>query len=231
MPDLVAGLGPYLPLLLEGARTTLLLFVLTLPIGFLIALPFAFARNARNRALRGLGHGFVLFFRGAPLLVVLFLVYYGLPQVPGIRQSVLWFLLRDPFTVAVIALSLNSAGFQTHIIAGALRNVPANEVEAARAAGFSRPQVFRFIVAPHAVRLGIRSFGNEAVFVLKGTAVVSFITVRDLMGAANQVYFRTFELVPPLVFAALVYLAAVFAVSRFVRLVEWHATPQLRRAR
>jgi len=231
MIEAFASLGPYVPLLMEGATTTLLLFVLTLPIGLLIALPFAFARNASQPVLRGVGHGFVLLFRGAPLLVILFLVYYGLPQVPGIRQSAIWFLLRDPFPVALVALSLNSAGFQTHIIAGALRNVPANEIEAARAAGFSRMQLLRFIIVPHAIRLGIRSFGNEAVFVLKGTAVVSFITVRDLMSAANQVYFRTFEPVPPLVVAALVYLVIVLAVSRIVRRVELRLTPQLRMTR
>lgn len=222
------ALARYLPLLLEGARTTLLLFILTLFFGFVIAMPVALARNAAGRALSLPAHAFILFFRGAPLLSVLFLAYYGLPQIPGVKDSALWFLIRDPLPVAVFALSLNSAGFQAEIIAGALRNVPRGEVEAARSAGFGRLGIFRHIVAPHAVRIGIRSFGNELVFVLKGTAVASFITLRDMMGAANQIYLRTFDPVTPLLLAGLFYFAFVFVIMRLVARVEILVTPRLR---
>ena len=218
----------YLPLLAEGARTTMILFVLTLVCGFLAALPVAFARNAASRVLSLPAHAFILFFRGAPLLSVLFLAYYGLPQIPGMRESAIWFLIRDPLPVAVFALSLNSAGFQAEIVAGALRAVPNGEVEAARSAGFSRYGIFRHVVAPHALRIGIRSFGNEVVFVLKGTAVASFITLRDMMGAANQIYLRTFDPVTPLLLAGLFYSAFVIAIMRLVARVEVAVTPQLR---
>ena len=218
----------YIPLLIEGAITTLTLFVLTLLLGFLFALPVALARNSQNPAAFIFGHGFIFFFRGAPLLAILFLVYYGLPQVPGIKESALWVLIRDPFPVAVIALALNSAGFQAEIIAGALRNVPRGEVEAARAAGFSRPLVFWFVYAPHAVRIGLRSYGNEAVLVIKGTAVVSFITIHDLMSAAHQVYFNTFDPITPLVTAAAFYLAIVYILMMFIRWAELRLDPRLR---
>lgn len=218
----------YIPLLVEGTKTTLVLLVLTLVIGFSIALPVALARNSAQRGPSLFGHGYILFFRGAPLLAILFLIYYGLPQVPGIRESPLWILIRDPFPVAVIALSLNSAGFQAEIIAGALRNVPRTEVEAAQSAGFSPVAVFRYVVAPHATRIGIRSFGNEVVFIVKGTAVVSFVTVRDLMSAVSEVYFRTFDPITPLLAAALIYLAIVFALGRAIRAVEIRLTPALR---
>jgi His/Glu/Gln/Arg/opine family amino acid ABC transporter permease subunit len=218
----------YIPLLLQGTRTTLLLFALTLIIGFMLALPVALARNSARPLFYVFGYGFILFFRGAPLLAILFLVYYGLPQVPGIKESAIWFLIRDPFPVAVIALALNSAGFQAEIIAGAMRNVPRPEIEAALSAGFSRLQVFLYVVAPHATRIAIRSYGNEATFIVKGTAVVSFITVIDLLSAANQVYFKTFDPITPLLAAALIYLLIIFVLMRIVRWTEIRLTPELR---
>lgn len=218
----------YIPLLIDGAFMTLILFVLTLIIGFIIALPVALARNSCRPAAYMFGHGFIFFFRGAPLLAILFLVYYGLPQVPGVKDSILWVLIREPFPVAVMALALNSAGFQAEIIAGALRNVPKGEIEAARATGFSSWFVFWFVYAPHAVRIGIRSFGNEAVLIVKGTAIVSFITIRDLISAAHQVYFNTFDPITPLLTAAALYLAIVYALTAVIRRVECRLDPRLR---
>jgi His/Glu/Gln/Arg/opine family amino acid ABC transporter permease subunit len=215
----------YLPVLLAGAVTTVELTLFTLIGGFVIALPVALARNAQGSAPRWFAHGFVFFFRGAPLLVILYLVYYGLPQVPGIKESPIWLLIARPMPIAILALSLNSAGFLTEIIAGALRNVPAGEVEAASAFGLSRLQTFTRIIAPHAARLALRSYGNEAVFVLKGTAVVNFITITDLVGAANQVYFNTFDPFTPLIVAGVFYLIIVFAMLRLVKWAERRLNP------
>lgn len=224
-------LSAYIPLMIQGTLTTLQLIALTLVIGFAIALPVAIARNARSRAPKLFGYSFIFFFRGAPLLAILFLIYYGLPQVPGVKESPLWFLIAEPFPVAVIALALNSAGFQAEIIAGALRNVPKGEIEAARSAGFSRLAVFWHVTTAHAVRIGIRGFGNEVVFVVKGTAIVSFITVHDLMSAAHQIYFNTFDPITPLLAAALIYLAIVVVLMRTIRWLEVHLTPELKAAR
>lgn len=224
-------LRSYLPLLWEGTRVTLALLLWTMFLAPPIALPVALARNRRRALPRLFGRGFILFFRGAPLLVVLYLLYYGLPQIPALRQSALWPLLRDPFPIAVAALALNSAGFQAEIFAGALRNVPVGEVEAATAAGFSRLQVFLLVEAPHAARIGLRSYGNELVFVLKGTAIVSFITIRDLMNAATTIYSRTFDPLTPLLCAGLVYLAVVFVIAQAVTWLEILLTPRLRAAR
>jgi His/Glu/Gln/Arg/opine family amino acid ABC transporter permease subunit len=215
----------YMPVLLAGAAITLELTLFTLIGGFVVALPVALARNAKAAAPRGFAHGFVFFFRGAPLLVILYLVYYGLPQVPGIKETPVWFLIARPMPIAILALSLNSAGFLTEIIAGALRNVPAGEVEAARAFGLSRLQTFARIIAPHAARLALRSYGNEAVFVLKGTAVVNFITITDLVGAANQVYFNTFDPFTPLLVAGGFYLIIVFVMLRVVKWAERRLNP------
>ena len=218
----------YIPLLINGAYMTLVLFILTLVIGFIIALPVALARNSIRSVAAIFGHGFIFFFRGAPLLAILFLVYYGLPQVPGIKESILWVLIRDPFPVAVMALACNSAGFQAEIIDGALRNVPKGEIEAAQAAGFSPWFVFWYIYASHAVRIGIRSFGNEAVLIVKGTAIVSFITIRDLMSAAHQVYFNTFDPITPLLTAAVFYLAIVYTLTVVMRRIEIRLDPRMR---
>lgn len=214
-----------LPLLWAGALRTLELTIYTLVGGFLIALPVAFARNAPVAAQRAFAHAFIFVFRGAPLLVIIYLVYYGLPQIPGIQQTPIWLLIERPMPVAVLALSLNSAGFLAEIIAGALRNVPAGEVEAARAFGLNRLQVFWRIVTPNAARLGIRAYGNEVVFVLKGTAVVNFITITDLVGAAHQIYFNTFDAITPLLVAGAIYLVIVFAILLIVGRIERWLTP------
>lgn len=215
--SMLSDFGAYWSVLRSGMVTTILLFLATLPLSFLLALPVTSARNADHRVPRLLAHGFILFFRGAPLLPVLFILYYGLPKIPGLKTSVLWPLLRDPFPIAVLALTFNSAAFQSEILAGAIRMVPRGELEAASVAGFSRAGLLRFIIVPHVVRIASRAFGNEIVFVLKATAVASFITLQDVMGAANAVYLRSFDPLTPLVIAGLFYLAIVAFVQEIAR--------------
>lgn len=210
----------YLPLLIEGAWATLWLTVATVIIGFFIAFPVALARNAAHAVPRGLAACFVFFFRGTPLLALLFLIYYGAPEIPLIRETWAWALFRDPIPCAIAALSLNSAGYLTEVIAGALRAVPNGQVEAGHSLGLTRRQVFRFIKVPNAVRAGIRNYGNELVFILKGTSVASLVTVMDVMSAANQIYFNTFDLWTPMLTAAFVYLSMIGIIMLIVRAVE-----------
>jgi His/Glu/Gln/Arg/opine family amino acid ABC transporter permease subunit len=219
-----------LPDLLDGTLVTLQLVAFVLLIGFVIALPVALARNAKLRPLRAFGVGFIFVFRGAPVLVVLYLVYYGLPQFAWIRNSAAWTLLKEPYVCAVVALSLNSAGYAAEILAGAFRAVPRGEVEAAMAVGMSRFHVFRSVTAPQAARLALRGYGNEIVFVIKGTAVVSMVTIIDLMGAANAVYFSTYDPFTPLLAAGVIYLAIVAALTRAVGWLERAMWPELRAA-
>lgn len=131
---------------------------------------------------------------------------------------------------AVVALSLNSAGYAAEILAGAFRAVPRGEVEAAMAIGLSRFHVFRSVIAPQAARLALRGYGNEIVFVIKGTAVVSMVTIIDLMGAANAVYFNTYDPFTPLLAAGVIYLAIVAALTRAVGWLERAMWPELRAA-
>lgn len=217
----------YLPVLMKGAVTTVELTVLIIIFGFAIAVPVALARNSGSRAARTFAHAFIFFFRGAPILAVLFLLYYGLPQIPGIRESVLWYLIERPMPIAVLALSLNSAGFLAEIFAIALRNISVGDIEAARAFGFSTVQTFFRFTIPGAARLCIRPYGNELVFVLKGTAAVNFITITDLIGAANQVYFNTFDPFTPLLIAGAIYLLFALLIVTGIRLVEQRLSPWL----
>jgi len=220
-----------LPELLSGALETLRLVAFVLVFGFLIALPVALARNATVQPLRAFGIGFIFVFRGAPVLVLLYLIYYGLPQFDLIRHSTAWVLLREPYFCAVLALSLNSAGYAAEILAGAFTAVPRGEVEAAMAVGMSRFHVFRSVIAPHAARLALRGYSNEIVFVIKGTAVASMVTIIDLMGAANAIYFRTYDPFTPLLAAGVVYLTIVAALTRAVACLERALRPELRAAR
>jgi His/Glu/Gln/Arg/opine family amino acid ABC transporter permease subunit len=219
----------YLPILIKGAVTTIELTLLVVLFGFMIALPVAIARNSASSLARGFAQTFTFFFRGAPILAVLFLLYYGLPQIPGIKESVFWHVIERPMPIAVLALSLNSAGFLAEIFAVALRNVPVGEIEAARAFGFSRPMTFFRFTLPAAARLSLRSYGNELVFVLKGTAAVNFITITDLIGAANQVYFNTFDPFTPLLIAGAIYLFFALLIVTGIRLLERRLSPWLYR--
>ena len=213
-------LATHWPLLAEGAVTTLWLTCATIVLGFVIALPVALARDAGHPAPRLFAAGFVFAFRGAPLLALLFMIYFGAPEIPLIRQTWAWALFRDPIPCAIAALSLNSAGYLAEVIAGALRAVPKGQVEAGKALGLTPRQVFRFIKVPNALRAGIRNYGNELVFILKGTSVASLVTVMDVMAAANQIYFNTFDLWTPMLAAACVYLAIIGVIGLVVRRVE-----------
>ncbi len=217
-----------LPALLEGLAVTLELTVLTLLIGMALALPVALMRNHRSPALRWLAVGFVFLFRGPPVLALLFMLYYGVPQIAWIRESWFWVLVADGFTCAVVAFSLNSAAYVAEILANALRAVPVGEREAGLAAGFPPWLLYRRIILPHVARLALHNYGNEIVFVIKGTAVASLVTVVDLMGVAQQIYSRTYDPFTPLLAAGVLYFLLVLLVSWGVKRLEHRLSPELR---
>jgi His/Glu/Gln/Arg/opine family amino acid ABC transporter permease subunit len=210
----------YIPLLLTGAVNTLWLTLGTLLLGFVIAFPVALCRNSPSLWAQRFATGFVFVFRGTPLLALLFMVYYGGPEIKLIRETFLWVVFRDAVPCAILALSLNSAGFLVGVIAGALASVPKGQIEAGRSLGFSPWQVFSFVRMPNAIRTGIRSYGNEVIFVLKGTAVASMVTIADIMSAANQIYFNTFDPITPMLAAAALYLAIVLVLTLLMRRLE-----------
>src|SRR5690606_37779918 len=151
----------WLPRLTEGALLTLELVAIAVIAGLLLAIPLGIARASRHWYVRALPFGYIFFFRGTPLLLQLFLVYYGMAQFDVIRQGPLWPYLRDPYWCAIITMTLHTAAYIAEIIRGAIQNVPAGEVEAARALGMSRRQTLWHIILPRATRIGLPAYSNE----------------------------------------------------------------------
>lgn len=191
-----ATIAEALPQYAAGAWLTLQLLVAALLLGGLAAVPLAVARGARSRWVRGPVWGFTYAVRGTPLLVQLFLLYYGLAQFEAVRESIFWPWLRSASFCAVLAFAINTCAYTTEIFHGALRAVPAGEIEAGRALGMSRWVLLRRIVLPSALRRALPAYGNEVVLMLHGTALASVVTLAELTGAArefNNVHYLPFE--------------------------------------
>ena len=216
-----------LPELLQGTLVTLAVVALPLVFGMLISVPITLARLSSNPVLIGAAWSFTTVFRGAPALVVVYLIYNGVATLPIVRDTILWNVFSEAYYCAVIGLTLNHAGFLTEVIRGALQAVPRNLIEAAMSIGLTRGQIFVKITVPLAVRYGLSAYLNEIILFVKGTAVVSAITVTDLLAVANETVSTTFDLITPLVSAAIIYWLLVQILrSIFVRL-ERHLTRHL----
>lgn len=209
-----------LPALLKGTAITLQLLAASLACGMLIAVPVAILRVNGNAAVRLILHCYIYFFRGTPLLVQIFLVYYGLAQFDVVRDSALWPYLRQAWVCAILTFSLNTAAYTAYILLGAIQAVPAGEVEAARACGMSTALAYRSIILPHAFRLALPAYGNEVVSMLKSTSLASTITVMELTGVANTIVARTFAPYELFITAALLYLAITYVLTSALRALE-----------
>lgn len=200
-----------LPLYASGLATTLQLLLISLVIGLVAALPLAMLRVSASRWLYGPVWCFTYVIRGTPLLVQLFLVYYGLAQFEWVRASIAWPWLQSAWFCACLAFAVNTCAYTTEIIAGSLKATPHGEVEAARALGLSRVQVWRRILLPSALRRALPAYGNEAVLMLHGTSLASVVTLLDLTGAAREVNSRFYLPFEAFLTAAAVYLALTLA--------------------
>jgi arginine/ornithine transport system permease protein len=185
-----------LPLYLNGAWLTLQLLLISLVAGLLIALPLAVLRSLPSPWISRPIWLYTYVFRGTPMLVQLFLIYYGLGQFEWMQQSVLWPWFSSAWFCACLCFALNTGAYTTEIIAGAIRALPAGEIEAAKAMGMSRAVMLRRIVLPAALRRALPAYSNEAIFMLHGTSLASIVTIMDLTGAArtvNSTYYIPFE--------------------------------------
>ena len=185
-----------LPSYLHGALITLELTLAALAIGMLLALPLAVLRGWPSRWVAVPVWAFTYVIRGTPLLVQLFLVYYGLAQFDVVKQSVLWPWLSSAWFCAIAAFSVNTCAYTIEILHGAMRAVPAGEIEAARAMGMSRVVLLRRVVLPAAFRRMLPAYGNEAILMLQATSLASTVTLMDITGAArtmNSTYYLPFE--------------------------------------
>lgn len=185
-----------LPLYVEGSWTTLKLLLISLGCGLALAIPLAVLRSLPSRWISGPIWFYTYVFRGTPMLVQLFLIYYGAAQFEWVRESVLWPWLSSAWFCACLTFVLNTCAYTVEIIAGAIKALPAGEIEAAKALGMSRWVMLRRIVLPGALRRALPAYGNEAIFMLHGTALASIVTLLDITGAARQVnstYYMPFE--------------------------------------
>ncbi len=204
----------------EGVWITLHLTALALAAGFAIALPASLALLRGGPWLRRPVAAYVVVFRGSPLLVQLYLVYYGLSQFEVVRDSALWPVLREAWWCALITFALNSGAYMAEILRGTMATAPAGEVEAARALGLRPGQVDRAVLIPASLRRALPQLGNEAVFMLHGSAVASVITIQDILGAGrtlNALYYVAYE---GFVTAAVLYLALTGVIVLLTRLAE-----------
>ncbi|KHO64708.1 ABC transporter permease [Pseudomonas flexibilis] len=210
----------YLPRLLDGAVLTLQLVAISVLLGLILALPMGIARASQNLYLRALPYAYIFFFRGTPLLVQLFLVYYGMAQFDVVRQSALWPYLRDPYWCAIITMTLHTAAYIAEIIRGAIQAVPPGEVEAARALGMSRTQTLLHVTLPRAIRIGLPAYSNEVILMLKASALASTITLVELTGAARTIIARTYLPVEFFFAAGVIYLIIAFVLVQGFKLLE-----------
>ncbi|WP_313102689.1 ABC transporter permease [Stutzerimonas nitrititolerans] len=210
----------WLPSFLDGAWLTLQLVGVSVLAGLILALPLGIARSSRHFPVRALPYAYIFFFRGTPLLVQLFLVYYGLAQFDVVRQGPLWPYLRDPYWCAIITMTLHTAAYIAEIIRGAIQNVPAGEVEAARALGMSRRQTLWHIILPRATRIGLPAYSNEVILMLKASALASTITLLELTGMARKIAARTYLHEEMFLTAGLIYLVIAFVLMQGFKLLE-----------
>jgi arginine/ornithine transport system permease protein len=213
-----------------GVWITLQLTALAVAAGFALALPLAFVRAGRHPILDAPVKFFVYVFRGSPLLVQTFIVYYGLSQFEAVRESIFWPLLRDAWWCALIAFTLNSAAYQTEILRGAIETTPRGEREAAKALGMSPLLTARRIIIPSALRRALPQMGNEVVFMMHGTSIASIITLQDILGVGRMINGRYYVVYEGLLTAAVLYMILTFALVRVFRGLESRYTRHLSRA-
>lgn len=209
-----------MPDFIRGLQITLLLLAISLASGFVLAVPLATLRVSRHRWLSVPVWLYTYVIRGTPLLVQLFMIYFGLAQFEWIRDSAAWTLLRSPWFCAWAAFTLNTAAYTTEIFAGALRNTPQGELEAARSLGLTPFQVYRRILWPSALRRALPQYGNEAVGLMHATAIASTVTLVELTRVARDVY--SIHLMPVEAFGtvAAFYFVLTFTLVGLFRLLE-----------
>jgi len=217
--------------LIVGIPLTLQLAFSSIGLGLVLAVLLATMLRSRVPPLRWLADGFVFVFRGSPLLVQIFLIYYGLGQFrPALDEMGIWWFFRSPYYCALLALTLNTAAYGAEIVRGGLQSVPSGQVEAARAFGMSGFTLYRRIIAPIALRQALPAYGNEIILMIKATSLVSTITLMELTGLAHKIISETFRAFEVFFVAGAIYLAINFVMTRLIALAERWIAPDLDQA-
>ncbi|MCH9675918.1 MAG: ABC transporter permease [Gammaproteobacteria bacterium] len=220
-------LAQTLPKLLEGVPDTLTLVTAALALGFVLAVVVASARLSSSSALAALAGGYVYVFRGTPLLVQIYLIYYGSGQFRAELQQIgLWTAFREPYFCAIAALTLNTAAYTSEIIRGGILSVPIGQLEAAKAVGMSRFAMFKRITFPIAIRQALPAYSNEIILMVKASSLASTITILEVTGLAKKIIASTFQPIEVFIVAGAIYLAINFVITRMVGFAERRLSPQ-----
>lgn len=209
-----------IPRMLAGIGLTFQLLLLSAAIGMVIAIGLLLMRISERRWLSWPAQVYIYVFRGTPILVQIFIIYYGLPQFEWIRDSIFWPVLREPFGCAILALSLNTGAYVSEILRGGVLGVNKGLLEAGAALGLSVPQRFVYITTPIAARLALPAYGNDVISLMKATALASTITLADMTGIARTIVAETFAPYEIFISLAIIYIILTWILQKSFGRIE-----------
>ncbi len=209
-----------LPKLLSAAVVTLKLLSVSLIVGLLIGLLFAILRLNKNIFINKFAYGYSYVFRGTPLLVQIFIIYFGLGQIESLRSSFLWIILKEPYWCAIIAFALNTGAYTSEILRSAFQTIKPGIIEAGKSLGISNKIIFYKVQIPIAIRQSLPAYGNEIILMLKGTSLASTVTLMDLTGVAKYIISTTFKPIEVFIVAGGIYLFMTFIIHNLIKFLE-----------
>ena len=208
------------PKLLNATVITLKLLSLSLFFGLFIGLLFAVMRMNRNTIINKFAYGYSYLFRGTPLLVQIFIIYFGFGQIEFIRESVAWVILKEPYWCAIIAFALNTGAYTSEILRSAFQTISRGYIEAGKSLGIPSKIIFYKIQIPIAIKQSLPAYGNEIILMLKGTSLASTVTLMDLTGVAKYIISTTFKPIEVFIVAGSIYLFMTFLIHNFIKFLE-----------
>ena len=208
------------PKLLNATIVTLKLLSVSLIIGLFIGLFFAVLRLNKNIFINKFAYGYSYIFRGTPLLVQIFIIYFGLGQIESVRSSFLWVVLKEPYWCAIIAFALNTGAYTSEILRSAFQTIKPGIIEAGKSLGISKKEIFYKIQIPIAIRQSLPAYGNEIILMLKGTSLASTVTLMDLTGVAKYIISTTFKPIEVFIVAGGIYLFMTFIIHNVIKFLE-----------
>ena len=208
------------PKLLNATVITLKLLSVSLIVGLFIGLLFAILRLNKNIFINKFAYGYSYVFRGTPLLVQIFIIYFGLGQIESLRSSFLWAILKEPYWCAIIAFALNTGAYTSEILRSAFQTIKPGIIEAGKSLGISNKIIFYKVQIPIAIRQSLPAYGNEIILMLKGTSLASTVTLMDLTGVAKYIISTTFKPIEVFVVAGGIYLFMTFIIHNVIKFLE-----------
>ena len=208
------------PKLLNAALITLKLLSVSLIIGLFIGLLFAILRLNKNIFINKFAYGYSYLFRGTPLLVQIFIIYFGLGQIEYLRSTVLWTVLKEPYWCAIIAFALDTGAYTSEILRSAFQTIKPGIIEAGKSLGIPNKIIFYKIQIPIAIRQSLPAYGNEIILMMKGTSLASTVTIMDLTGVAKYIISTTFKPIEVFIIAGGIYLFMTFIIHNVIKFLE-----------